>query len=202
MESTTLSAGRLKRPGGRTAEVTERVHRAVLELLVEGGIRACTFANVAEKAGVERSTLYRRFPDRWATIVDAFMAKGAADLVPELSGSFAGDLKSALIRIRNMLETPVGPALMVAAAEFRAAGFSHGQFARRMAQLDPMFDAAIARGELDAGVDRESLFALAAGAINFKAFLISKPVDDAWIDEIVANMCKLYCIHPVKAFSR
>ena len=49
-----------RRPGGRTADVTERVHRAIVELLIEGGVEACTFSAVAERAAVDRSTLYRR----------------------------------------------------------------------------------------------------------------------------------------------
>ena len=64
---------RQRRPGGRTADVTRRIHEAVLELLVEGGIDACTFQNVASRAGVERSTLYRRNPDRWPLIIDAII---------------------------------------------------------------------------------------------------------------------------------
>ena len=44
---------RQKRPGGRTAEVTRRIYDAVLELLAEGGMDACTFQNVAARAGVE-----------------------------------------------------------------------------------------------------------------------------------------------------
>jgi AcrR family transcriptional regulator len=64
---------RQKRPGGRTAEVTRRINEAILELLAEGGLEACTFQNVAARAGVERSTLYRRNPDRWPTIVDAII---------------------------------------------------------------------------------------------------------------------------------
>jgi AcrR family transcriptional regulator len=56
-----LSVGKpTRRPGGRTAEVTNRVNSAVLELLVEGGIDDCTFAAVADRAGVARTTHYTR----------------------------------------------------------------------------------------------------------------------------------------------
>ncbi len=69
----TFEPTRQKRPGGRTAEVTRRINEALLELLAEGGLEACTFQNVAHRAGVERSTLYRRTPDRWPTIIDAII---------------------------------------------------------------------------------------------------------------------------------
>jgi len=81
-----------RRPGGRTAEVTRRVHEAIVELLIEGGVQACSISSVADRAGIERSTLYRRFPDKWEAIIDALMARAAADVMPDLGDAFAEDL--------------------------------------------------------------------------------------------------------------
>src|SRR5213075_1896670 len=151
MKSTAERLGPAKRPGGRTAQVTQRVLDAVLDLLVEGGVAACTYRNVAERAAVERSTLYRRYQDRWEMMIDAFMARAAADVMPPLAGSFAEDLEAVLTRLAEQLELPIGPALVGVAAELRAADasdFSRAYFDRRMRQLDPMFDAAVRRGEL------------------------------------------------------
>src|ERR1700760_1731762 len=100
-----------KRPGGRTADITARVHQAIVDLIIEGGFEACTFSAVAERAGIDRSTLYRRFPDRWDAIIDTWMARAAVDVVPDLTGSFAGDLRSVLRRLVDTLESPLGPAL-------------------------------------------------------------------------------------------
>ena len=77
--STAVHTNSRRRPGGRTSDVTHRIHAAILELLIEGGVQECTFSAVAERAKVERSTLYRRFPDRWEAMIDAFMARAAAD---------------------------------------------------------------------------------------------------------------------------
>src|SRR4051812_16535429 len=112
MESTAAKRGLAKRPGGRTAQVTQRVLDAVLDLLVEGGAEACTYRSVADRAGVERSTLYRRYPDRWEMMIDAFMARAAADVMPPLAGSFAADLKAVLTKLTEQLELPIGPALV------------------------------------------------------------------------------------------
>lgn len=186
-----------RRPGGRTADITARVHQAITELIVEGGFEACTFSAVAERAGVERSTLYRRFPDRWDAIIDAWMTRAASDVVPDLTGSFAGDLRSVLRRLVEVLESPLGPALLGIAAELRARDgqdFSRLYFARRMEQLAPMFDAAIERGEFDADVDREQLFTVAAGPIYFRMFIAARQVDDAFIQQVVDNICALYCL--------
>ncbi len=70
-------SARQRRPGGRTADVTRRINKAVIELLAEGGVEACTFQSLASRAGVERSTLYRRDPELWPTIIGAIIEFGS-----------------------------------------------------------------------------------------------------------------------------
>lgn len=184
-----------RRPGGRTAEVTQRVHEAILDLLVEGGVQACTFSAVAERAGIERSTLYRRFPDRWEAIIDALMAFAAKDVMPDLGTNFAHDLGSILRKLRDAIESPLGPAVLAVGIELQsgAGDYPRAYFDRRMEQLRPMFEAAIARGELAPDVDCEALFTFAAGPIYFRKFIAARPIDDNFIDQVVDNVLRLYC---------
>lgn len=185
-----------RRPGGRTADVTHRVHEAVRGLLIEGGTQACTYSAVAERAEIERSTLYRRYPDRWDMLIDAFIELAGTDVVPTPGDSFAQDLASVLRKLRDLLKTPLGPAVMTVAAELRTESrddVSRLFFDRRMAQLDPMFDAAIERGELPAEVDREALFTFAAGAIYFRMFIAARAVDDRFVESLVESVCWLHC---------
>jgi AcrR family transcriptional regulator len=185
-----------RRPGGRTADVSARIQKAVMDLLLEGGVEACTMSAVAERASIERSTLYRRFPDRWDAIIDAFMALAAQEVMPDLGGNFADDLASVLRRLVEILESPLGPVLLRVAAELRAKSgrdYSRTYFDMRMAQLAPMFDAAIARGELAASVDREELFSSAAGPIYFRLFIAGRGVDEDFIHSTVSSVCWLYC---------
>jgi len=184
-----------RRPGGRTAEVTQRVQTAIVDLLIEGGVHACTFSAVAERAGVERSTLYRRFPHRWEAIIDALMARAEAEVLPDLGKTFAHDLRSVLYKLREALNSPLGPALIAVAVELRTEEneYPRAYFDRRMEQLAPMFDAAISRGELSVDVDREALFALAAGPIYFRTFIAGRQVEGSFIDGLVEKICWLFC---------
>ena len=194
--STSLRERPARRPGGRAADISRRINQAVLDLLVEGGAAACSYASVAERSGVDRSTLYRRYPDRWEMMIDAFMERVATDVLPDFTGNFRADLKSILVRLAETLQGPLGPVLMSLAGELRAAhagDYSRAYFDRRMAQLDAMFDAAIARGELAPDVDREELFTAAAGPVYFRLFIAARGVDDDWIDQLVERICWLYC---------
>jgi AcrR family transcriptional regulator len=190
---------RLRRPGGRTAEVTRRINEAVLDLLAEGGIDACTFQNVAAKAGIERSTLYRRNPDRWPTIIGAIIDLAERETAVANTGSFRTDLLGTLKSLANVLNGPLGPPLIAVAGALQS-GAAPGQAERfwmsRQQHLSPMFEAAITRGELAAEVDRDELFAMAAGPIYFRRFIASQPVDEAWVRKVTDQICDRYCLKP------
>lgn len=176
--------------------MTARVRKAVIELLITESTDQCTFKAVAERAGVERSTLYRRYPDRWDMIVDAFMAIAEAEILPELGNSFAGDLSDVLAKLVETLETPLGPALLSTVAALRnshGSNYTRAYFDRRVVQLGPMFDAAIARGELRTDVDREAIFIAAAGPIYFRIFIAGRGADAEFIRSVVSQICWHYC---------
>jgi AcrR family transcriptional regulator len=204
--STRVHTNSRRRPGGRTADVTARVHKAIIELIVESGVESCTFSAVAQRAGIDRSTLYRRFPDRWDAIIDAFLTYAESDVMPDLGDNFAQDLESVLRKLRDTLESALGPALLSVAAGLRrvsGSDYSRAYFDRRMAQLQPMFDAATVRGELPAEVDREELFTFAAAPIWYRTFVTARGADDGYIRSVVESTCWLYCSPSAAAtFSR
>lgn len=59
-----------KRPGGRTAAVTNAIRSAVEELVAEKGRDKVSIPMVAERAGVNATTIYRRWPDAGTMIND------------------------------------------------------------------------------------------------------------------------------------
>jgi len=190
---------RRRRPGGRTADVTRRINEAILALLVEGGTEACTFQNVAARAGIERSTLYRRHPDRWPAIIGAIIDLAERETATFDSGSFGEDLSRTLMRLADILKSPLGPPLLSVAAALKA-GVAPGESERfwtsRRKHLAPMFEAAIMRGELPIDVDREELFAMAAGPIYFRTFISALPVDERWIRKVADQVYRNYCRTP------
>lgn len=183
---------RQKRPGGRTADVTRRISEAILDLMAEGGIEHCTFQNVAARAGIERSTLYRRNPDRWPTIMEAIIHLAERETANFDTGAFRTDLTGTLLNLSRVLNSSLGPPLMSVAAALQsgaAPGQAEAFWASRQQLLAPMFEAAISRGELPADVDRDRLFAMAAGPIYFRKFIASQPVDHDWVRSVVNQVC-------------
>ncbi len=87
-----------KGPGRpRSARVDEAIIEAVLDLLVEGvTAEALTIESVATKAGVGKATIYRRWVNKDALLVDAVAAlKGP---LPEIEGRSVRDDLITLLR--------------------------------------------------------------------------------------------------------
>ena len=59
----------------RSGEVDQAVMSTALDLVSSGGFRAVTIEAIAAKSGVAKTTVYRRWPNRSAVIMDAFMAR-------------------------------------------------------------------------------------------------------------------------------
>jgi AcrR family transcriptional regulator len=196
MSSTGNFATGRSRPGGRTAEVSKRIHEAVIALLAEGGHDACTYPRIAERAGIERSTLYRRYPDRWAMLGEAYAAilSPQLDVVP--GDCFRDDLRAHLRKVADVLWSPLGTAMIAAGAIARIdpeSRQSAGRFWQaRLEKMEPFVAAAIARGELDADIDREALFGRADGPLYFRRLIVGAPIDDDLIDRVVDEVCLLY----------
>lgn len=198
MESTgLLTKSAHPRRGGRTADNTRRIHDATLALLAEGGHPACTFQNVAGRAGIERSTLYRRYPSRWAMLVEAWATRFAADIDVEPSDSFAADLRTHLHKVAEVLNSPLGMAMVAAGAVARLdpeAQATAGEFWKmRLAQQEPFVGAAIARGELPADIDREALFAAADGPLYFRLLIVGRPIDPALVEQAARGVEAQFC---------
>jgi AcrR family transcriptional regulator len=185
------------RPGGRTADVSNRIHRAIVELLEEGGHEACTYPRIADKAGIERSTLYRRYPDRWAMLGEAYVATLASELNVTPTGDFREDLKSHLRKVGATLSSPLGTAMVAAGAIARIdpeSLISAGRYWQsRLQDIEPFIAAAIERGELEADLDREALIGSSEGPLYFRLLIVGKPIDEELIQRTVENTCKLYC---------
>ena len=57
----------------RNARTTRRILDAALELGLELGFDGLTVEGVAARAGVGKTTIYRRWPDIWSVVVDAVL---------------------------------------------------------------------------------------------------------------------------------
>lgn len=69
-----------------------RVMGAVVDLIVDGGVRAVSVDAVQARSGVAKTTIYRHWPSREALVADALGSTLPDQAAPD-TGSLAGDLR-------------------------------------------------------------------------------------------------------------
>jgi AcrR family transcriptional regulator len=182
-----------QRPGGRSADNLGRILAATADLLVEKGYGGLSTEEVAERAGVHRSTVHRRFPTR-AELVAQMMTALAAERVPVPdTGHLEGDLLAFARAVRGATADPLAHALtraIVAEGGDRTelAAASGVFWAQRWEAAADMVRRAIARGELPAEADHRTIVELVVAPIHFRTFITGDAVTDDFLVEVVATV--------------
>src|SRR6185437_24526 len=93
----------LRKPGRpRSAEADQAILRATLELLAQDGIQGMSLEGVAARAGVSKTTIYRRWANKDALILDALRQSKPPALTFD-TGNFRADIEHYLRSLRALL---------------------------------------------------------------------------------------------------
>ncbi|MFF9339028.1 MULTISPECIES: TetR/AcrR family transcriptional regulator [unclassified Streptomyces] len=141
-----------RRPGGRSARVGAQVHQAVTDLIRERGYGNFTVGEVAARAGVADSSVYRRWGNLETLLTDVALTRlNARSPMPD-TGSLAGDLRTYAAQVAREITGPDGPAVLHLAVALAGSGergvrAAEELRAERTRQLQSMLDRARERGE-------------------------------------------------------
>lgn len=178
-----------RRTGGRSARIRAAVFEATIQLLQEQGYEALSFASIGERTGVHETTLYRRWKTKEQLVIDAVASQVAQDIPIPDTRALRSDLIQLLQSLRTFLESAVGQALIqtgIAAKNVPAIStLSKDYWQRRSTLLRPLFERAIARGELSAQTDIPLLFEMLIGVLYVRLFLLREPLDETLPERIV-----------------
>lgn len=171
------------RPGGRSARVRAAVHRAVEELLAQDGGEPLTIPQIAARAGVHPTTVYRRWGSLAELLAAVASSRFSGDIVVPDTGTLRGDLERWVADVAADLADPDVLALM--RATVGAAGPTGGSacVADRHAQLAAMLERERERGRSVPELERAADALL--GPLYYRAIFTSQPVTAAWARELV-----------------
>ena len=176
-------AGETGRP--RNAAVNEAVLGATVALLGERGYQGLRINDVAERSGVAKTTVYRRWPTLTHLVVAAMEhARGQRDIGP--TGNLGTDLDrmirtgyGARVGGRNISDSEAAVALDLhghADAQLRAA------YRRRI--IDPirsrgiaLLEDAMRRGEIRDSIDPEVVADAVIGGLIYRAAILAEPLE-------------------------
>ncbi|MBC5768220.1 TetR/AcrR family transcriptional regulator [Ramlibacter albus] len=181
--------GPRRRMGGRSARVLDAVANAVLEELGESGIEEFSIPRVAARAGVSSSSVYRRWPNK-ATLIAFAGDRMARETIPFPDlGSLRQDLLRVLQEVVETFRDPKSRALIAMAfsgsdsPDVQRAQTTYWQM--RVQEQQPMFDRAIARGEISPDTDTGAIIERAAGPLYFRFFISRLAITQAFLEQLV-----------------
>ncbi|MDF6021463.1 TetR/AcrR family transcriptional regulator [Streptomyces sp. JH34] len=179
------------RPGGRTARVRESVLRAAGDALVEQGFDGLDLADVARRAEVGKTTVYRRWSTTAGLVADLLTDMAEQSVPRSDTGSLDEDLRAnARLVVRTLTDARQGPlfAAVVAAAtcDVRTAEALHRFYAVRIEEWAGCVDAAVMRGDLPPGTDAGEVIRAVSAPLYYRLLASGDPLDEAVADRAAA----------------
>jgi AcrR family transcriptional regulator len=191
MQSSTPVPRAAGRPRSTTADTA--ILAATREALVELGWSKLTLGDVATRAGVAKTTLYRRWAGKNELVVDA-----VAELFDELHlpdrGTLAADIEGVVLQFAAILARPEAKSgLMAVVAESTRDEALRERIRESIVDRQKCLvvegrERAQARGELPPEADPEEaartadlIFDVVAGAVVHRTLVSAEPADEQWV---------------------
>lgn len=161
--------------------------QAVSDALAEGEYHQLTIEDVAARAGVGKSTIYRWWKHKSELVLDAFKQRTAGVFELDASQSLRSNLVQQLTLLVQALNHPVGRALLVVMANHRelAADFFQQYLLPRRKQTHQLIQQAIEHGELRADYPFDLMLDSLYGPIHYQIIFFNRMPDDQYIQNLV-----------------
>ena len=176
------------RTGGRSARVVATVLRTTLEVLGERGFVGLRIDDVATRAGVNKTTIYRRWPTRTDLVIAALTALATPPTAVE-TGHLECDLHATFMTATTLGSTRVGRgvvrALIAERGDPEVERVVRVVKERHRAPARTVLEQARRRGELPKRIDIELLLDVLTGTIHGRLRDCPRPLDEQWVRRVV-----------------
>ena len=179
-----------KRGRPRSGRTEKAILRAASELVASSGLADMTIEGVADRAGVGKASIYRRWPSKGALAFDAVVDTILSTQPTPDTGSFEGDLLQVArtwiggARGRRGGRTVAGLIAEVQSDPDLAAAWRERFVSRIRRERRPIVERAIERGEIPAGSDPEVIMDLFYGPLYHRYLNGHLPLDDAFAKRV------------------
>ncbi|MDI1428716.1 cytochrome P450 [Polyangium sorediatum] len=181
---------------GRAERVVAAVHAATHEELGRVGYGALRVEDVAARSGVNKTTIYRRWPTKAELVAASLRAANEEQEQPD-TGTLRGDLLVVVMRTVRTCKTPTGRGIVRMLQTERAdpdvEALSRSLRDQRWQRNRALVERGITRGELPADVNPELLLDLILGGIYARLIHRGEDIREdyaaAAIDTVLAGAC-------------
>lgn len=181
-----------RRPGGRTARTRAAVLQAAVSELADNGYAGTTVERIAARAGVAKTTIYRRWGGLNGLLADLMAQYAAREIPVPDTGHLDSDLRSLAREIVASLQHPAIRAafgsIVAAAIQYQAAQEVLSRFiAARTATMTVIVRRAAQRGDLPDGTDTAEVLQIVTAQIYYRLFIAGEQPSQALADRAAAT---------------
>ena len=181
-----------ERPRGRprSAIADQAIREAAVDLFAERGFEGFSVEDVADRAGVSKATVYRRYPSKVDLVVEAGSCLATDEIRFPDTGNLRDDFRGLARSLVNAFEnTRAGKVMPVMTFERRRypeldAGYRRF-LADRKARTRAVLRRAVQRGELPGDTDIGVMSSMLVGPIFHRLMITQEPLNDAFVDALV-----------------
>ncbi|MFF5010528.1 TetR/AcrR family transcriptional regulator [Streptomyces phaeochromogenes] len=183
-----------------TRERERHILTVAVELLSEVGFDRLTFDAMAARAGVSKSTLYRRWPGKHELVIDAVRRRVDFSFTVPDQGNFRADVLEALRLVSEWLRRDAAMLRTLIDAGRRDVNLREATDRQIAQPFDDMWeeviDRAHDRGELRSDVDLSWLNELAQGVLINRLLVVDDPVTDTYLERLTDEIILPAFAHP------
>ncbi|MDD5224373.1 MAG: TetR/AcrR family transcriptional regulator [bacterium] len=170
--------------------VVRKVFKATLEQLGQVGFERLSVSAVAALAGVNKTSIYRRWPAKSDLVRAAISFSVEYRLVMPNTGNLRADLAELARLVANFMESPRGMGVVRTVLAEGTNPEVRELATSLLQQVETEFPRviikrAIHRGELPPGTDFKLITHTISGAIIHRIFIEQAPLPDAFIERLV-----------------
>ena len=165
---------------------------SALEELATVGWGSLSIERIADRSGVHKTTIYRRWGTVDQVVLDALLDRGSERIPIPDNGDVGDDLVELGRSIALSLSEPIGRS--VAAAAIGASDTSSIRqladafWSERFESAKVIVTRAVERGQLPRETEPDRLVEGIAAAIWFRVMVSRLPATDAWISQVVCSL--------------
>ena len=175
-----------KRPGGRTEVVRQKVIAAVIELIKSGNMHF-SYNELADLSGVNKTTLYRRWPSQINLFQEALQEHNRPVEIKE-KGSWAETLEIGLRELAEHFSKAEEIAMnlsFLSSPDVEESNMILAQWQPIQSNLIHVIKGAQGRGEISSSLDPASLFTIIISPLVLMTLAGRKPIEKKRLDEII-----------------
>jgi AcrR family transcriptional regulator len=179
------------RPGGRTARTRAAVLDATIDELAGRGWEQASVETIALRAGVHKTTVYRRWGSKEQLVAEALQAAADSRIQVPDSGDVDQDLRALARAVRAILTSRDGAATVHALVSGAQGSAEVGRVVRefweaRMARVRPIVERAAGRGQLPPGTSATELMKYLAAPLFYQLLVTAEPLTEVTADQAAA----------------